>query len=596
MKRDFTEETKNKIIQYIKELDKPNIWEYMLDLISDIGLILKYLIVGKPNDEDKKAVEQYYKDIVDIKEYGIKEIKAMFKEANRLDRVASREAEIVYDYGEQLFKELQELTEIITPKNIKNPVNLKLIISNHTEAFTIHVDEDGCISHKENVISSPDVIKHCEVTNGEYSKDIFRNGQDTLSEIGIGDVILIALLGHKEIILEEILNAKGGADLTEVVVKKILNGEKGYDSIEAIAKELGVSENDVKHVLKNMKKYHYDPLKYVGDIPWIEKNINGIIERNIEHALTDEAVIIELSKNLGYDKETVLEILNGNTDGYAIAQYKKLLGDLIGENESFVEGNVYPDDIKRIINIINNGGILTEAKLKEKLNLDGMQYSSELLSSLIKWNNLNKAGHIGKDGIELISYWLSDYENSIQIIDMMLAGTDDPNLKIALTELKKEYNNKFIGTFNKFIAVAAEKCFDFAVENIPAPLSLAETAISIAGDVTGSSRYADAVIDIIGLQQVGMEVSDSYMEAIENVREGDVSEEALINVKLSFGMMKNAAIRYYDAQIKYAEGVIGINKKSQSYINYYKYEKKRIERLEMGQDFEPMSYEEYMNI
>ena len=65
---------------------------------------------------------------------------------------------------------------------------------------------------------------------------------------------------------------------------------------------------------------------------------------------------------------------------------------------------------------------------------------------------------------------------------------------------------------------------------------------------------------------------------------------------MSFEMMKATTIDYYEAQIRYAQGVVPGTSEYDSYLAYLEDELERIKRMALGDDFNPRSYEEYLAV
>ena len=200
----------------------------------------------------------------------------------------------------------------------------------------------------------------------------------------------------------------------------------------------------------------------------------------------------------------------------------------------------------------------------------------------------------GQQAIDMLSYWLSDYSAELDMLDrLMEANSDNPEYVLALTEIREEYSNKFAGTLDKAIETIAEEGVSAAKKEVPL-LGVAETAISLGGQITGAKGHADAAEHILAYASICPESVGAYDEALQALKTAPTDEKALTQVRSTFSMMKQTLTDYYDAQIEYADGyVFGIGR-DKSYQAYLRYQKNKIENLRLGDDFTAISYESFM--
>lgn len=628
MKRDFTNRTKENLINTVEKMEAKSFWEKVWDAISDFGLIIEWFVRGRPgNAAGENEIRDYYEAIVDIKDYTKREIRYIFKYANQQDRVVAEKLREKNEVAKQILKELKELTEIITPNNIKNPTALGTKISEHINKGNVSI-ENGFVVSSPAAISNEQIINYCnriEDSNENY-RNLYRNVNDVLADMGLGTILLIAVLGHSDINKANIFSSKDGKELFRYVERQIINGCEGYDSIKSIAKRLGVSEEYVKHLMikgRNQPPKPHDAFRLDDSI--YKEKINAIIKENAVKALENKVLLEDICNHFDLDEDLVRFFVEGGSiDGYELEQYKKYVAEAVAETCERTEKTLYPKEYMSVVKdfmelhesvngeeankIIESWakGALTDKEAKKLLakycgrtNIDTSYLTrlNEVSKAFDKIGDINKIWKAGDEFIQFLSFQLADHEAEINLLDnMMDSANDNPHYQLALKDLKDEYERSWYGALAKG---TAEWAFDEGAGLLKGQvplLSAAEVAIDLAGKLTGAEGYADAAQEIMGLSTIVPEAVDNYYDAVERVRNGDQSEDAVMDVRMSFEMMKATTIDYYEAQIRYAEGVCPGTSKYDPHIAYLEDELERIKRMELGRDFIPRSYEQYLAV
>ena len=618
MRRDFRPETKKKMLKYIEEMKDDSLWGAVKDFIGDLWLeikhFFKYTMFGsKPDSEEE--LEKYHQEVADKADALAEEVNSIFELANEEDGNFAARAALLNQSGQELLSVLKQYTGMATPSGIA------AILPPPGVGGADGVDV--AIVTQKPEISDVELARFSgKASTGEYYKSIV-NVQDAVIGMDLGTAFLIALFNHDDILLNELLNGERGDELRRLVRKMMLDEGNGLISASEIAKELGVSEELVNFYLKNgsLSRFSRDLPTGMGDAEFYNA-MDKYIRQSLDTIMADKVLCEKYCAELGLDQGTVDAILNGNINEYSVKLYKesiiKSLQDVCGK----MEIKVCSDTTEQILSGLNDSyklmtagdksdtlkkiwenGIMSDAEARDFLktycefdevsgdaiktlrNITGAMNTSKEISGYIK---------TGQQAIDMLSYWLSDYSAELDMLDrLMEANSDNPEYVLALTEIREEYSNKFAGTLDKAIETIVEKGVSEVKKEVPL-LGVAETAISLGGQITGAKGHADAAEHILAYASICPESVDAYDKALQTLKTAPTDEKALTQVRSTFSMMKQTLTDYYDAQIEYADGyVFGIGR-DESYQAYLRYQKNKIENLRLGDDFTAISYESFM--
>jgi len=114
------------------------------------------------------------------------------------------------------------------------------------------------------------------------------------------------------------------------------------------------------------------------------------------------------------------------------------------------------------------------------------------------------------------------------------------------------------------------------------------------GCVTGLSDYASTAEALQNYVNVCSDARNIYSKAIENAKVKNYNYSSMADVRNAFEIMKSTYIAYYDAQIKYEEGfLLGTMAADKNYKDYLEYERIKLQNLQLGEAYEPISYVTY---
>lgn len=161
---------------------------------------------------------------------------------------------------------------------------------------------------------------------------------------------------------------------------------------------------------------------------------------------------------------------------------------------------------------------------------------------------------------DFAEYWGTNFEDEVLMLDAMLDNqTMEPEMFVAVAELRKEYANKHYGIAKKFVEVIRDQglgylgklASDIAVAGpILGAVSLVQSCIEVTAFVTGISGDVDARNKGAALSAMLPAAYENYVSAIENIRDGDDSEEALQLVENSFLLFKGMLMEMSEANLK----------------------------------------------
>lgn len=646
MVREFTDKKLEELLKYAESREEMSWLERRWDEITDLytrvttvwpmelGNLFKSDYISGNKEREKK----YRAAIVDVEDYGEAQLRTMFRIANEQNEIEAAKIRGLHDEGERLLRELKTLTEIITPTGegvspLSGNAALESV-GNSCETVTVHASQPP--------ISDEQLIEHCRQEDSFEYRQAILNVSEAVCDMDFATAVLISFFNHKEIILDDVLHAPGAPDAQLYVYEQILKGEKGYESIDVLIQELAaqklIDQNNkkdleyVRYVLKlraegkmipGANDIQLDPQKHNGQLDlMVVPIVDAFLKKNLLAMVNNENLFAAYCEHLGKDPQVVKDLRAGKISGYEVSLYQDALYDsltaIFDKSEYTIVPQPYKDIITALKDIKKLGMSGKSGKALEKMLEDGKLTEKEAvefletycgiknagkeqvkaLQNLTKnweaFEKIDKAANGTQDAIDYISYWFADYSGELELVDHMIEAaktSGDSSYVCTLEKLRCDFSDKFTGTLNRALDMAADKGWD-ELQGLSPLLTLTEIAINLAGITTGTARYCDAAQKIIGYSAISGHCVDNYIHAVEAVQSGDISESALLNVRSSFEVMKQVLSDYYDAQIVYAKKTV-FNVPKEKYMSYLEYEKHVIDNMELGQKFEAMSFDEF---
>lgn len=647
MRWDFTEATRLKMLESLEEIKKNRVWAgiktfleetflFASALLNPIGRAIK--IINRHNP--LKALEKLIETVIGTADTLAEGVNSMFKLANDTDEKYAGKAVNLESAGQDLLTFLKEFTEMAEKGDLSSagsPEKLEKIIGlKHRIIF------------KRAMITDIDLIKFCEdeILPGYVYRKCVVMLNEALTKIGTGTAFLIALFNHDDILIGQILSTDYGQQVRGKVRDMMLEGEEGLTNPAEIAKALGIDEDAVLYYLKNgnVNGYYNNQFPDVREgfqpygtdinspmrIAELNTSIEKYIKENLDTALNNETLCMALCERLDLDKEIVEAIVNGEIDAYQMSLYKENIWKSVDDmckymaTEDLSEANKIFKGIKDFLDMPNDGYKIATLLSGEKGKEVGKMWKDNLLSdeeatkflrdycniedaspanidrlrSITRLFNeskgISKALKYGSKASEALEFWLTDYGAELDMLDKLIEANDDPACVLAMKELKEEYTNKFATRLENAAEDLIKKGVGEAKDAVTPLLTVAETAIDLGGKVTGAKDHTDAAEQILAYSSICPKSIDAYEKAVEAVKANPADEKALTQVKTTFSMMKQSLEDYYDVQIDFYDGYafgIGRDKSYQDYLNYHK---TKLENLQLGDKFDPISYDKFM--
>ncbi len=616
MVRDFRPETKEKIIGYIREMTDEGFWVSVGDFFGDIWLsvkhFFKYTVLGdKPDAKDE--FDRYHREVVDKCDMLIEEIGPIFDNANETDGIYAADAAAINDSGRELLNELVKYTEMATPSGISAVLDTVTIggIS----------DPGVVIEKKKPEISDTRLDEYCRRASPlEFRKSI-TYVDAAVCKMDFGTAVLISVFNHDDILLDNLIYSRKD-EVDAAVRKMLLKGHDGLPTVEEIAKELGVSETIVRFYLKNggIGRMARDLPSGMSSADF-EKALGEYVDISTSKIFADQDLAYEICALLGANTEVLDTIKSGTINEYEVRLYKESLAKSLQDLCDKSEFKMLPNT-KKITGVINDiykttmSGEMGEAFKKI---WDGDKYDTKAAAEFLrKYCGISEpdAGDINclrgvsdifsgskavkdfikktQNGADMLDYWISDYTAELSMIDGLIeANSSNPEYVVALTDLRRKYTDKVKGTLDEVVKTLGEKGLSEAKKTFP-PLTAAEAAIDLVGEISGAKGHVSAAESILAYATICPEAVDAYDRAVMAVRENPGDAKALAQVRMTFSVMKQTLADYYDAQIDYADGYIFGLGRDKSYQAYLSYQKEKLENLRLGDDYEAISYEKFM--
>lgn len=342
------------------------------------------------------------------------------------------------------------------------------------------------------------------------------------------------------------------------------------DSLNTLYDDLG--EGYVKNLLSGQKLDNYQVILY-------KEHLAKLLDDTLESKNPYSLSTYDISK----------------TDAYKVTKKtRSALSDLINyENEGKAD---FPEELRKFLTDHMDNNVLSEKEAREYLILCGAYEKGEhgigeAAKQLSKgYTHLKKFEKVldsadkalstmekAKKVDELIEYWATDYAQQEILLEYLVSDLTqsgaDAELMVAARELKKEYDDKLSGTFDKVYSTLTDKGIG-AVKSAFPPLAIAESFISVAGIISGSDDYADALEKGLAMQGICKEAIGSYEDAVIAVSQGDTSEGAVSRVLSTFELARQSLVSYYESMVQLTE--------DKTEKNTYEAELKKLKSAQFG--------------
>lgn len=214
--------------------------------------------------------------------------------------------------------------------------------------------------------------------------------------------------------------------------------------------------------------------------------------------------------------------------------------------QAFVKN--HDESKKFMLDIIKDFG----SQQKESFEKNYPDYKYSDVEKFIKMcGGIDVVKKMAEDVPEWLDYLFNDYSNGIIILNSIenLAGTQlSPKMKSTVTELKKNYNNKWTGTINKIKDTGTEILIDkgktelssWIEEKIP-PYDTLKTLT----EMTGVKDVAEGYSKLLSSSIVVKDISISYKNAVKKIKSGEYDKNDITNVDSLFNMLKQAQISMF---------------------------------------------------
>ena len=383
--------------------------------------------------------------------------------------------------------------------------------------------------------------------------------------------------------------------------------------------------------------------------------IRQFLADNVEIALKDDAMFEKLCLDMGMDPQIAHQVINHEIAGYDVHEYMEGIADTLkyldSENAldvsmpsaakkanqakkiaSILYSNLYAQEDSSFTGLnleqrLKNAGLdvnpkdalkqywsdgtLSQAEAAEFLNKyrdvlglpadvdpEAFQHVSGLMRDLSTAGKVYKGASNTIKAVDYISYVFQDYEQQLAVIEQLRASAGpnaEPAYIEALNRLQTEYESKVQRAFSKGLDIAINVGVDKAISSWPAAAAV-QTAIDLAGTMTGASGHADAASDILKFNQTAAEMNRCYEEAVAFVREGHQTPEDVMRVRMTFESTRQAYLKLLNAEVSYSKGYIGSWDDKKDKIAYLEYQIDALKNMQPGEDLQLMSFDDFMKL
>lgn len=307
----------------------------------------------------------------------------------------------------------------------------------------------------------------------------------------------------------------------------------------------------------------------------------------------------EITDTIVAAKASGVTIPSGVENAYEYLLLKKELGDIISDvadSELDSERLEAYEEAKKIVGYFKDS---------ENFVSDYEQYKTVYKAIYGTLSKLSDGLGIGLDITEIMVKMLGDYLANEKIIKSLANNARDGSmLKIVVDQLVFEYQNQFMTGVTDFYELAVAESVKWAIgertkevlalagQEAGGLYSLAQFGIKITGQLSGVTEISKSKLQFCSLYSSLSDIEKAYRKNFNIVSNGDISEEAVLDLKNSFEVLKKTYLRLYQLMADSEDAAGNFDKKA-----YYEYIYGKIEKCSISahiQDIKYSTYEEFL--
>lgn len=159
------------------------------------------------------------------------------------------------------------------------------------------------------------------------------------------------------------------------------------------------------------------------------------------------------------------------------------------------------------------------------------------------------AAKLAKGGLTVLDfagYYLADYTNHIVVLDELLAEQPlSAEMYAAAAELRLAMENKLMGSLEKGVDLIKTSSVG-VIKDMWGPLAAGLAIVDIAGLITGGTKDAEDLQNGAALTILAPQLLNAFENSINNVKNGDTSEEAVQMVYMNYTMVRRTIANMCD--------------------------------------------------
>jgi len=315
----------------------------------------------------------------------------------------------------------------------------------------------------------------------------------------------------------------------------------GNGTVIAILEMFDIAADEAEGLLKQYQ-YEWEDIH-----PDSRSRFENTIRINDYMVETHKKTLAKALQDLSKDPDAVKSVEASDTINKLA---DKFFGFITGIGESVMSAEEQAAIKKALEN-----GIFSDAEAREYLLKFGGYVEGQhgigkatkdlraMVESMESVTKATKAVGYALTAAEFINFYNKNYTSQVAVLDSMLENTAmDPEMLIAVSELRKEYENKLTGEMQLLVEtgkdLGADKVKDMLTSVNPI-LKIANVAVELL-DTAGAFDKQHEINDASSLMCSAPSAIEAYEQAILRVQKGDTSDEALNLVRMTFAYAQNS--------------------------------------------------------